>query len=351
MTAPKSLPFLFRSVLVAAALFVGATAFNPAWTQELSTHNVEREANAGNFDKAYEVLVQLAESGNAQAQGFLAYVLYQGEWGVSVDEAKAKKWMQAALDQNNAYAHLFVGLSNAPDNADQTAKDPSLIVSHDWKANIRIAAENGHPYAQHMMSQWADTKREALEWLRKASGRNAFSYRQDVRDYYAVDYYLLKGPRLHSGRFKLAEIGRREGSGNGAAYVVLAIAHTYGLQVGRDYEEAYIYATLGSLMHSAISMDVEDIKLLLNVLPPSRKKALKADDVDRISKWAKNPETFIGQAASWCRSVGEGNSLNCLKQAVEDHRMCELEYIGWSFNSYGAFPAYIACRKALYPTP
>lgn len=340
MTTPKSLPFLFRSVLVVAALFVGATAFNPAWAQDLSTHDVEREANAGNFEKAYEALVQLAESGNAQAQGFLAYVLYQGEWGVPVDEAKAKKWMQAALGQNDAYAHLFVGLSNVPGNTDQTAKDPYLIVSHDWKANIRIAAENGHPYAQHMMGDWAKEQhqyKEAIDWYGMAAHPD--------RDYYAVDKYLTQSLFTWPRRFLIEEIEPRVTSGNVEAYAALHSAYTFGLRVKYDYRKAYQYGVM-SIFYGQMPSSKAAKEIAANVSEADQ-KILAGYAGEQLRSWMQNPQTYLGQASAWCIE-DEKFSLDCIKNAVEDHRMCEATYMMWHFENFIEFPAYILCRESFY---
>ena len=340
MTTPKSLLFLFRSVLVVTALFVSATAFNPAWAQELSTRDIEREANAGNFDKAYEVLVQLAESGNAQAQGFLAYVLYEGEWSVPVDEAKAKKWMQAALGQNDAYAHLFVGLSNAPDNTDKTGRDPYLIVSHDWKANIRIAAENGHPYAQHMMGDWAKEQHQykgAIDWYGMAAHPD--------RDYYAVDKYLTQSLFTWPRRFLIEEIEPRVTSGNVEAYAALHSAYTFGLRVKYDYRKAYGYSVM-SKFYDLMPSDKATKQINENVSEIDQ-KALADEAGQQLFSWIQDPKTYLGQASAWCIEDGKF-SLDCIKNAVEDHRLCEAEYMMWNFDKFFEFPAYISCRKSFY---
>jgi len=336
MTTPKSLPFLFRSVLVVAALFVGATAFNPAWAQDLSTHDVEREANAGNFEKAYEALVQLAESGNAQAQGFLAYVLYQGEWGVPVDEAKAKAWMQSALEQNDAYAHLFVALTNMPDVAEENANDPSLIVSHDWKANIRIAAENGHPYAQHMMGDWAKEQylyKEAIDWYGMAAHLD--------RDYYAVDKYLTQSLFTWPRRFLIEEIEPRVTSGNVEAYAALHSAYTFGFRVKYDYRKAYGYGVM-SKFYDLMPSDKATKQINENVSEVDQ-KALADEASQRLFSWIQDENTYVGQASAWCIEDGKF-SLHCIKNAVEDHRLCEAEYMMWNFKNIIEFPAYKACR-------
>jgi len=341
MTTPKSLLFLFRSVLVVTALFVSATAFNPAWAQELSTRDIEREANAGNFDKAYEVLVQLAESGSAQAQGFLAYVLYEGEWGVPVDEAKAKKWMQAALGQNDAYAHLFVGLSNAPDNTDQTAKDPSLIVSHDWKANIRIAAENGHPYAQNMMGDWALQKRnfdDATEWYRKAA--------EPDRDYYVVNMLLAKTWYTNRDAFQSAPIYEKGHAGNAYGFRAMALATHFGINTLPDYRQAYIYSMQAHFLGAPISVQIG--RTIGKQIPDRDKLKIAAEAFEHLTAWMKDPSSYLGQSSTFCIK-NDKYDLNCLKQAVDDHRYCEIEYTLWSFDRFTEFPAYLACREQLSP--
>jgi len=334
-----------RRLFASAVVFVGIALSlmgdaAPVSAQDVSIPDVEREANAGRFDQAYSLLVQLAESGNAQAQGFLGYVLYEGEWGVPIDEVSAKKWMQAAYEHNDAYAHLFVGLTNSPDNAEQLAKDPSLIVSHDWETNIRIAAENGHPYAQNMMGHWAKNEykyEEAIDWYRKASMPN--------RDYFAVNYLVTKSLYQWPRRVRVEAIEARAASGNPFAFEALHAAYALGLQAKVDYEKAYKYGILGSFYDAQLSSEAS--KRIEEGIPNSERMFLRKTALQLLDTWAHDPGTLVGAASSWCFESGRDHD-NCKKHAVEDHLFCKVDYILWNFDNFIDFPAYKECRESFY---
>jgi TPR repeat protein len=65
--------------------------------------------NTGNYVRALEKLVPLAEAGDSRAQLMLG-VMYEDGNGVSRDIRQAIEWYRKAADQNNAEAQSFVGI-------------------------------------------------------------------------------------------------------------------------------------------------------------------------------------------------------------------------------------------------
>jgi len=337
-------PFFKRLIKACALIMVFSVAVLclsvSARAQTVSKTDVEREANAGNFGKAYEVLVRLAESGNAQAQGFLAYVLYEGEWGVPVDEAKAKAWMQSALDQNDAYAHLFVALTNMPDAAEENANDPSLIQSHDWKTNIRISAENGHPYAQHMVGSWAlgnENYKNAEAWFRKAAIPG--------RDYYAVEMLMAQSWYQNRKNFLIDAIYDKSHAGNTQGFEALATAYAVGINTRISYRKALFFSAQAFFLGGSRSEKLQ--QLLSRKISGEERTQISLQAFQQLLAWIKTPETYLGKASSVC-FLDEEYDLDCIKHAVEDHRFCETGYILWGFDNFVEFPAYISCRKSFY---
>lgn len=304
--------------------------------QDLSTHDVEREANAGNFDKAYEVLVQLAESGNAQAQGFLAYVLYLGEWGVPADDVTAKKWMKAAYMQNDGYAHMDVAIENRPDDPNPTPVEDRSIVSHDWKTNVRVAAENGHPFAQHLMGKWAKEKykyKEAVEWFRKAA--------EAGQDYSAVAMYATQSLYFFPKYMRLNQIQVRVTSGNPEAFAMLHIAYALGYGTKPDFRKAVRYGVLSHAFDFPTNKDARN--KTIRHFSQQDIKQLAGEALDLLADWATDPTTDIYKASQWCKET-DGVGYECIVQSVARHRICEIPYMMWNFKNTTEFPAYKACR-------
>ncbi|MEG3619001.1 tetratricopeptide repeat protein [Magnetovibrio sp. PR-2] len=329
---------ILKTMAVGLVLFTAPLAGSAAWAGDVpvTKADVERAANAGEFDKAYELLVQLAESGNAQAQGFLAYVLAEGEWGVPVDEVQAKSWMEKALSQNDAFAHLMLALTNDPDSVDFYTDDPSIIKIDDWKRSMRIAAENGHPYAQNELGEWARLKREtnvALEWYRKATGEN--------RDFYAANYYSSKSWALQPSEYRIHDLMRVRGGGNPRGYLALSIAFAWGMGTEKNYRLAQQYRYMAAFLGEAV--DDRTIRIIEYHLTQEEQKAQFRVAYDLFSTWFRNPATYAGQAAAVCINNNDFNSV-CLKHTLDDHRECAVAYTLWSFNQVIEFPAYLQCR-------
>ena len=115
-------------------------------------------------------LLQMAESGNAEAQWALGVVYRRGE-GVPRDHAEAVKWYRLAAEQGHARAQNNLGVryhegEGVPKNDAEAVK---------W---YRRAAEQGHATAQYNLGERyseggegvAQDYAEAVKWYRRAAG-------------------------------------------------------------------------------------------------------------------------------------------------------------------------------------
>ena len=67
-----------------------------------------RAFESGNYKTAFKLLQPLAEAGDVEAQGNLAW-LYKNGAGVEQDSASAAEWYRKAAEQGNAYAQYNYG--------------------------------------------------------------------------------------------------------------------------------------------------------------------------------------------------------------------------------------------------
>ena len=115
-------------------------------------------------------LLQMAESGNAEAQWALGVVYRRGE-GVPRDHAEAVKWYRLAAEQGHARAQNNLGVryhkgEGVPKNDAEAVK---------W---YRRAAEQGHAAAQYNLGERysegdegvSQDYAEAVKWYRRAAG-------------------------------------------------------------------------------------------------------------------------------------------------------------------------------------
>ena len=61
------------------------------------------------YEGAYEVLAQYADSGDAEISGVIGYCYYGG-WGVEQDDAKAAEYLSIAADADISEAQYMMGI-------------------------------------------------------------------------------------------------------------------------------------------------------------------------------------------------------------------------------------------------
>jgi TPR repeat protein len=126
----------------------------------------------GEYEKAMDLWMPLAEDGNAEAQFGIGY-LYDKGLGVPRDTAEAIHWYRLSAEKNHALSQLNLGAIHQEGREDFPA-DPGRAA--DW---YRLAAEQGNASAQYNLGklyfrgQGLPRKYElAAEWLRKAADQD-----------------------------------------------------------------------------------------------------------------------------------------------------------------------------------
>lgn len=80
--------FCLQGNVLASSLYEGVTAYN-----------------SGEYEKAHQLWVSLAQQGDHRAQFYLG-TLYSAGKGVPQNEAEAIKWYQMAAEQGNKFAKM-----------------------------------------------------------------------------------------------------------------------------------------------------------------------------------------------------------------------------------------------------
>ncbi|MBT3358728.1 MAG: bacteriohemerythrin [Rhodospirillales bacterium] len=118
----------------------------------------------GNFDKALDVWLPMAHSGDARAQYGIG-VMYQKGKGVRKNQAKAAEWLRKAAEADNPAAQNNLGVSYRRGLGVEVDFNEALK----W---FRRAAEQGHPRAEYnlaiMYSEGQGTPKDdakAYVWL------------------------------------------------------------------------------------------------------------------------------------------------------------------------------------------
>ena len=335
---------LITKIRNAAVVFACAVCLTIA-TAHAAEHpvtkaDVEHAANAGDFQKAYELLVRLADSGHAQAQGFLAYVLYEGEWGVAKDWGRAEKYFVSAAASGDGMAHLFLYLMNLPDV--EYAPDDWHIKSDDYQTNLEISLKTGNAAAQHFYaSQLRNEKEYAKSYAYFVKSADQGFLLSKTMQVFIEDYEHHKTIRS-ADRIKSVAT-------TGVPIVIVALAGMYkhGVGVPRSYSLAYEFLLLANEFADGELGPGLDEKLatLSKPLSDDQKKRIQKRISEAPFVWAEGPNTYLAPAAKWCQTSGNWTK-SCIINAFRDHEFCLIPYLYWKFERPAQFPAYQACRAA-----
>lgn len=109
--------------------------------------------NKGDFKKAFEEILPIANSGDRLAQANLGY-LYRFGRGTELDVYEAEKWFTLALVQGSLYAQRSLGAMYLSDflNNELDPKTINIFKKKGFKL-ILLAAEQGDALAQNFMGQ------------------------------------------------------------------------------------------------------------------------------------------------------------------------------------------------------
>lgn len=324
----------WRTLGVCLFSLVLAGGIAPVQAQEVSKQAVERAANAGDFTLAYDTLVKLAESGDAQAQGFLAYVLDVGEWHVPVDKVRAAKWLNSAANKGDGYANLYLYAMNQP-GADIEPGD-LFVPSDDYKKHLQLAVDGGSALAQVSLAFKLRNEKEyadSYKWFQEAAANGSVLgeamqvYIEDVEHYSPVkDPFRLK--EYASTGYPLINFG-------------IAAFYRSGRGVAIDWELALKYQTVAYLFLANDSD--QDISEFENVLSQDTLQRVRNEAKEMMFRWAKGPNTHLALPAKWCEGEGYWNQ-QCIANALFDHEACMAPFQSYAFLKPHTYPGYSKCR-------
>lgn len=163
------------SSLVEQFYFTNPTPTNNPGNNNIKDH-VQRFNQAlldylnGNYTKAYNVFLELANSGHAGAQSYLGICYYNG-YGVQPSYDEAVKWFREAAEQGYPEAQYYLGICYINGYGVQQ----SYVDAYEWYTR---AAVQGYAKAQYALGNCylfghgvPQSYDEAVEWFRKAAAQ------------------------------------------------------------------------------------------------------------------------------------------------------------------------------------
>jgi len=160
--------------------------------------------SARDYTRAIDILISLANQGNAKAQLKLGRMYSEGK-GVSRNHFEAVKWFRRAADQGNSEAEFALGVLYA----EGLGVTEDHVLALQW---FRRAAEKGAPHAQN------------------AVGELYLGYQDIPQDYVEAITWFMRAARL----------------GDAAALYNLGVRYAFGQGVRQDNIEAYRWFDLSA---------------------------------------------------------------------------------------------------------
>ena len=193
-----------RSLIICLLLILSVSGPLPALAGALDT--AAQHLQAGEYQKAYALLLPMGEAGDPVAQGYLGVMHLNGD-GVPRDLEKSRTWLEKAAGQGNVRAMAMLGgmyrgvqghpsfvpdmklatdwLKRAAEANDLEAMNQLGILHYDNKAYeqafiwLRKAADRDHPESQSFLGDLYRFGRsvkqdyvEAIRWYEKSATRN-----------------------------------------------------------------------------------------------------------------------------------------------------------------------------------
>lgn len=282
--------------------------------------------------------MQLADSGHIQAQGFLGYVLSDGEWGIAKDLDRAERYLIRAAASGDGMTHVFLYLMNFP-NA-QIDADEWFIKSDDYEANLEIALKAGNAAAQYFYAlQLRDEQEYAKSYDQFVKSADQGFLLSEAMQVYIEDYEHHKAAR---SSYRL-----RAYATTGMPIVITALAgmHKYGIGAPRSYEQAYeLLLIANEFSEDGLGPDFDEpLRKLSKPFSGDFKKTIQMRAKKIPFVWAEGPDTYLAPAAKWCKDSGNWTK-GCIVNALFDHEFCLLPYLYWEFDNPIGFPNYNMCR-------
>lgn len=322
------------NTLVAATSIAILILTSPSHAQDVTMQDVVHAADAGDFKTAIQTLETIAAEGDAQAEGFLAYVLSIGEWHVPVDKARAEKLFRSAADKGDGYANLELHFMNAPE-ADIQPGDV-FLPSDDYLANLKTAADAGNAMAQSLSAfNFRNEKKFDESYARfKESAENGSIIAKSMQVFIEdIEHFSpTKNPK------RLLEF-----SSTGFPLINANLAFFYRTGQGVEYapDLALMYVKVTNLFLNRKSS--EDSLRYEKGLSEQIRQEAAARAKGLMFRWATGPNTYLAKAARWCKAEGYWDQ-SCIINALIAHELCMAPYMSHGFENAQNYPGYSKCR-------
>lgn len=195
--------------------------------------------DSGEYEKAMDLWMPLAEDGDAKAQFGIGY-LYDKGLGVPRDTAEAIRWYRLSAEQDYALSQLNLG-AIYQEGRDDFPADPGRAA--DW---FRLAAEQGNADAQYNLGklyyrgQGLPRHYElAIEWLQRAADQDHIKAINHLGILYARGLGVDANPER--GFELVLQAAER---GDPAAQLNLASQYIRGVGTEQDFVEALKWHTI-----------------------------------------------------------------------------------------------------------
>jgi TPR repeat protein len=215
---------LISLAIVAAAVIcgIGFSVFSKQSNEKFeNAEALLRSSDAGEVQRGLVLMTELAEGGNADAQGSLGATFLYGEAGVEQDPEKAFEWFLRSAESGNSLSQVMVGSLYASGKG--TDRDEAEAVK--W---YKTSAENGFPAGQLYLSSAyrkgfgglpQDTE-QSLYWCKKAAETGDPEAQVQLGTFYLQGLDKSKGP---SDARKLFQLAAQQGK----SVALAMVAHTY----------------------------------------------------------------------------------------------------------------------------
>lgn len=247
--------------------------------------------NAGNYDKAIELLTPLADSGDAVAQNAMG-VLYQQGWGVSPDQELAASFFKLSAEQGNAKGAMNLAYAYRTG----TGVSPSCTEA---RLLLEPHAQNGIATAQVMLGAIYDEgcadvptdSRKAFQWYLAAAEQGDSRGLGNVGAMYAlglgVDQSYSEAMNYYREAVAL---------GNGKAALNLGRMYEFGEGMPPDLEQAKQW------YRQAVGLGELEAGQRLMALEKGG-KAASVDSADLLAEAMKVPPAELAQSYSSISNV------------------------------------------------
>jgi TPR repeat protein len=194
----------------------------------------------GNYARALELLVPLAEAGDDKAQGLVGSIYAEGQ-GVARDYSQAMEWFLKSAARGNTAAQ--VGLGVMYERGQGVPQDFNKAI--EW---YRTAADRGDPTAEADVGIMyakgrgvAQDDEQAVQWFQRAAAQGLPRAYSLLGDMYSNGRGVPKDEQKAADSFRKAVglYGKAAEEGDSQAQTALGSAYEHGRGIPRDDKQAF----------------------------------------------------------------------------------------------------------------